>query len=249
MPRYQLLLEYDGSDFCGWQAQRQASAARPGVQQAVESAIAAFSGEAAATTAAGRTDAGVHAVGQSLHFDLARPRAIVNIIHGINFHLRKAVGKPAVAVTAAREVAATFDARRSAIARHYRYFILLRRPSPLFAERAWCVDYRLDLAAMRAAAKILRGRHDFSAFRRAGCQAKSPIKTLDGLAVHQRGERLIITAASRSFLYNQVRILVGTLAAVGRGRLSVRRVEEILAEGRRPAAAPARGLYLWRVSY
>lgn len=246
MPRYRLLLEYDGGGFCGWQRQANGVA----VQQVVEEAIHAFADESVTLTAAGRTDAGVHARGQSVHFDLARPKSVANIVEGINFHLKKTVKCRRAAVLSAKEVGGDFNARFSATSRYYRYFIWRHRRSPLLDERAWCLDYPLNIAAMRAAAGLLQGEHDFSAFRAAGCQAKSPIKTLDRLAVHPRGELLVITARARSFLYNQVRILAAVLVEVGRGRFDLQRVKALLVDGKRTSAtAPPRGLYLWRVSY
>ncbi len=248
MPRYRIVLEYDGGQFCGWQRQVGGNSA----QETVERAIEAFSGEKAHLTAAGRTDAGVHAFGQSAHFDLAVPKPPINIKRGINFHLRKTLKNKAVAVTVAEGVDKDFDARFSAVRRYYRYFILCRRPSPLLDGRAWCLEGNFDSAAMAGAAASLQGHHDFSAFRSAGCQAKSPVKTLERLAAHRRGDWIIITAAARSFLYNQVRIMASTLLAVGAGRLRASRVRTILKEGKRvPALAPAPpcGLYLWRVSY
>jgi len=245
MPRYKLTLEYDGGPFCGWQRQTD----RPSVQQALEQAITAFCGETVTVHAAGRTDAGVHALGQVVHLDLEREVRLETLRNALNHHLRPL---PIVVLEAA-EVAPDFHARFSARARHYRY-VIVNRPVPLALERghAWFVPGRLDVEVMHEAASRLRGQHDFTSFRSALCQAKSPVKTLDSLSVSRRGSHIEIGARARSFLHHQVRNMVGTLKLIGQRKWPVDRIEEVLAARSRSAAgptAPACGLYLVRVDY
>jgi tRNA pseudouridine38-40 synthase len=245
MPRYKLILEYDGGAFRGWQRQSEGIS----VQQAVENAIRGFCGETVPVTAAGRTDAGVHAMGQVAHLDLRREVVPETLRNALNHHLRP---HPVVVLEAA-SVADDFHARFSAKARHYLYRIVNRR-APLILEerRAWQVGAPLDAEMMHEAAQRLVGRHDFSSFRSALCQARSAIKTLDRLAVRRVGDRLEIAACARSFLHHQVRNMVGTLKLIGEGRTRVEHMEEVLAARERAAAgptAPARGLYLARVDY
>ncbi|HEV2364492.1 MAG TPA: tRNA pseudouridine(38-40) synthase TruA [Caulobacteraceae bacterium] len=245
MPRYRLLLEYDGGSFVGFQAQ----ANGPSIQAALEAAIAAFSGEQARVHAAGRTDAGVHAAGQVVHFDLARARPAEVVMNAINAHLRPAP----IAVLAAEEAAAAFHARFSAHARHYLYRIL-NRPGPPALERGrvWWIARPLDAGAMREAAQVLVGRHDFSTFRDAACQAASPVKTLAGAAAVREGEEVRLAFWARSFLHRQVRSMVGSLAYVGLGRWTKADLEGALAAADRAVCAPvapAEGLTLVRVDY
>jgi tRNA pseudouridine38-40 synthase len=245
MPRYKLTLEYDGGPFCGWQRQ----ADRPSLQQALEEAVTAFCGETVAVHAAGRTDAGVHALGQVAHLDLEREVRLDTLRNALNYHLRPA---PIVVLEAA-EVAPDFHARFSATARHYRYLIV-NRPVPLALERgrAWFVPGRLDAEVMHEAASRLLGQHDFSSFRSALCQAKSPVKTLDSISVAHRDAHIEISVRARSFLHHQVRNMVGTLKMIGQHRWPVDRIEAVLAARNRAAAgptAPACGLYLVRVDY
>lgn len=245
MPRYRLLLEYDGAPFCGWQRQ----ADRLSVQQALEEAIAGFSGEAVTTQAAGRTDSGVHALGQVVHFDLAREWDPFRIREALNHHL-----KPhPVAVLEAAAVSAEFEARFSATARHYEYRILNRRARPaLDVGRVWHVPVPLDADAMHAAAQLLLGRHDFTTFRAAECQANSPLRTLDVLSVSQQAEMIVVTAQARSFLHHQVRSMVGSLKLVGEGKWQPRDARTALDARDRSRCgplAPPDGLYLTRVDY
>ncbi len=245
MPRYKLTIEYDGEPFVGWQRQDNG----PSVQAALEDAIFAFSGERAVVHGAGRTDAGVHARGQVAHFDLAEERSLETVRAAINFHLKP---QP-VAVITAEPVAADFHARFSATGRRYRYRILNRRAPPtLDRGQIWHVGIQLDAAAMADAASVLVGRHDFNSFRSTACQAASALKTLDLLEVARDGDEIRIDVGARSFLHNQVRILVGTLQLVGRGQWTRRNVEEALAAGDRARAgptAPPQGLCLMEVRY
>jgi len=245
MPRYKLILEYDGAPFRGWQRQSDGAS----VQQALEDAVRGFCGEEVQVVAAGRTDAGVHAMGQVAHLDLAREVTPETLRNALNHHLRP---RP-VAVLQAAVVPDDFHARFSAKARHYLYRIVNRRaPLVLDAGRAWHVPVPLDAEMMHEAAQRLVGHHDFTSFRSALCQARSPIKTLDRLIVRRLGERLEISAVARSFLHHQVRNMVGTLKLVGEGRFPVAHVETVLAARDRSAAgptAPACGLYLVRVDY
>jgi tRNA pseudouridine38-40 synthase len=243
--RYKLTLEYDGRPFVGWQRQDNG----PSVQAAVESAIGKFCGENPIAYAAGRTDAGVHARGQVIHFDLFRSPDPATVRNALNFHL-KAVP---IAVVQAELADPGFHARFSARQRVYLYRILNRRAPPaLDRGRVWWDARPLDALAMAEAAEVLVGRHDFTSFRASLCQAASPVKTLDALQVTRIGAEVQIEAKARSFLHNQVRILVGTLVQVGQGRWKRSDVEAILAardRGRGGPTAPAEGLYLLRVEY
>ncbi len=245
MTRYRLTLEYEGGPFVGWQ--RQANG--PSVQQAVEEAVLAFCREEVRVQCAGRTDAGVHALGQVAHVDLTRDWPPDTVRDAVNFHLKP---QP-VAVLAAAIVDAGFDARRSAVRRRYLYRIVNRRaPLALDRGRAWHVVDALDARAMHEAAQVLVGQHDFTSFRAAECQAASPVKTLGRLAVSSRGEEIHIAAEARSFLHHQVRNIVGTLRLAGAGRWTADDVAAALAARDRSAAgptAPAAGLYLAGVDY
>ena len=245
MPRYKLTIEYDGTPFVGWQRQHNG----PSVQGALEDAVLAFSGERTAVSGAGRTDAGVHALGQVGHLDLADERPVDTVRSAVNFHLKP---NPIV-ITEAEIVPADFHARFSATARRYRYVILNRRAPPaLDRNRVWHVPVPLDAEAMAEAATLLVGHHDFNSFRSTSCQAKSPIRTLDQLDVERAGARIQIDVGARSFLHNQVRILVGTLQFVGRGQWTRHDVAEaLLARDRTRAGptAPPQGLCLVEVRY
>ena len=245
MPRYKVILEYDGGPYSGWQRQENG----PSVQGALEAAITGFCGEAVTVFAAGRTDAGVHALGQVVSFDLAEPRRTDTIRDAINHHLRPAP----IAVLSAEEVAEEFHARFSATYRRYLYRIVNRR-APLTVERgrAWRVPQALDADAMHHAAQVLVGEHDFTTFRAAECQSKSPVKTLTELRVSRAGEELSVTARAPSFLHHQVRSFVGSLVQVGIGRWTDADLAAALRARRRSACgpvAPADGLYLIGVAY
>jgi tRNA pseudouridine38-40 synthase len=245
MPRYKLTIEYDGRPFVGWQRQENG----PSVQQALEEAIAAFCSEAVVVKGAGRTDAGVHALGQVAHIDLTRDWPTDTVRDALNAHLQPAP----VAVLAAERVADDFDARFSAVKRHYLYRLSERRaPLALDLGRVWRVGVLLDMAVMNAAAAALVGNHDFTTFRSVECQAKSPVKTLDRLDVTREGLEVLIRASARSFLHNQVRSMVGALKKVGEGKWPVAAVGEALAardRARSGPVAPAEGLYLLAVDY
>ncbi len=243
--RFKITVEYDGGSFVGWQAQKNG----PSVQVAIEDAIHAFSGERMRIIAAGRTDAGVHARGQVVHFDLEKEITADKLQAALNAHLRP----ERISVLSVELVPDDFSARFSATKRHYLYRILNRRAPPaLDRGRAWHVAVPLDAAAMEEAAKRLIGRHDFTTFRAAGCQAKSPEKTLDALTVERDGEEIRFHASAQSFLHNQVRSMVGTLKLVGEGKWSADDVTEALEARDRARVgfnAPPEGLYLMKVDY
>lgn len=240
-----LEVEYDGTPFMGWQRQKHGLA----VQQVMEEAGAMLcAGVTPLAAASGRTDAGVHAIGQVVQMELPELPP-VRIREALNYHL-----KPhPIVVTRAAPAPEGWNARFSAISRTYRYVILNREVWPVIeANRVWHVRAALDADAMDRAAKLLLGNHDFSSFRAAACQAKSPVKTLDELAVRRDGEHVIIHAKARSFLHHQVRNMVGSLRLVGDGNWPESRIAEILAARDRAAAgamAPAEGLYLVSVGY
>lgn len=243
--RYKLTIEYDGTSFVGWQKQDNGR----GVQDAIADAIHGFCSERVTVAGAGRTDTGVHALGQVAHIDLARETDADTVRDAINFHLKP---EP-VAILRAEEVSAEFDARFSATRRHYLYRIINRRaPLTVDRDRAWQVSVPLDAARMDEAAQMLVGNHDFTTFRASQCQAASPVKTLDALDVRREGEAIVIIARARSFLHSQVRSFAGTLKAVGEGKMTVRDVKlalEARDRSRCGPVAPPDGLYLMQVDY
>jgi tRNA pseudouridine38-40 synthase len=245
MPRYKLTIEYDGTPFAGWQWQDDA----PSVQRALTDAMTAFCGHTVKIAGAGRTDAGVHALGQVAHVDLEKDWRTDKVRDAVNAHLRP----HPIAILSAEKVADDFDARFSAKKRHYLYRIANRRPDlALDRLRAWRVPRKLDVEAMHEAAQRLVGKHDFTTFRSTECQAKSPVKTLDRLDVSREAEEVIVTTSARSFLHNQVRSMVGSLAHVGDGKWSADDLAGALAARNRAACAPVappEGLYLMRVDY
>ncbi|MCF8469815.1 MAG: tRNA pseudouridine(38-40) synthase TruA [Parvibaculum sp.] len=245
MPRYKLTIEYDGTPFVGWQAQTNGLS----VQKVVEDAIKGFCGEDLKIYGAGRTDAGVHALGQVAHVDFPRDVAPDTLRDAVNAHMRP----HPVAIVEVLPVPDSFEARFSAVKRHYMYRIVNRR-APLTLDRgqAWLVHKRLDTDAMHAAAQALVGKHDFTTFRSVQCQAKSPLKTVDEISVSRYADEIEIICRARSFLHNQVRSFVGTLRMVGEGRWTARTVEKALAAKDRSACgpvAPPDGLYLLQVDY
>lgn len=245
MPRYRLLIEYDGRPYNGFQAQ----ANLPTVQGSLERAIVAFCGETLRVGAAGRTDTGVHATGQVVQVDLAKNWPPETVRNALNAHL---VPEP-ISILEVSVAEGDWHARFSATGRRYRYRILNRiSPPALDQGRVWHVKKPLDAAAMHAAAQLLVGHHDFTTFRDLACQAKSPMKTLDVADVRREGDEVILEFASRSFLHRQVRSMTGTLAEVGVGRWSADDLAAALAARDRRACgpvAPAEGLYLTGVAY
>jgi tRNA pseudouridine38-40 synthase len=243
--RWRLTIEYDGGPFMGWQRQDHG----PSVQQALEEALARMTGETAAVTAAGRTDAGVHALAMSAHVDIARELTPHRLREGLNALVRPLP----VSVLAVEPVADDWHARFSCLGRQYRYRILTRRAPPaLDVGKVWHIATPLDLAAMQEGAAQLIGRHDFTTFRSAHCQSDSPVKTLDRLEVSRVGEEVHIEAAARSFLHHQVRSMVGCLALVGRGQWAPQDMKKALEANDRAALgfnAPPHGLYFVEASY
>lgn len=245
MTRFALTVEYDGRPFMGWQRQPHG----PSVQEAIEDAVAAMTGEEVAVHGAGRTDAGVHATAMRAHLDLERTVTPFRLMEGLNALLRP---NP-VAILACEAVADDWHARFSCVGRRYRYLIVNRRaPLAIEAGLAWRVPAALDAEAMHEAAQLLVGRHDFTTFRSAHCQSESPVKTLDRLDVGREGERITIEAAARSFLHHQVRSMVGCLVLVGRGKWNAADLAAAL-EARDRAAlghnAPPDGLYFVEARY
>ncbi len=245
MTRFALTVEYDGRPFMGWQRQDHG----PSVQQAIEQAVLAVTGETVAVHAAGRTDAGVHALGMRAHLDIARRIAPFRLMEALNALLRPAP----VAILDCVEVSDDWHARFSCLSRHYEYRIVTRR-APLTWEKglAWRVPQPLDVTAMQAGAARLVGRHDFTTFRSAHCQADSPLRTLDRLDVVGDGERISVFASARSFLHHQVRSMVGCLGLVGQGKWSPDDMTAAL-EARDRAQlglnAPSDGLFFLRADY
>jgi len=245
MQRYKLIVEYDGAPFVGWQRQENG----PSVQAALEAAARAFCGEETTAHAAGRTDAGVHAIAMPVHIDLARAWPADTVRDALNHYLRP---NP-VAVLSAQTATAEFHARFSATARHYLYRIINRRaPLALEKGKAWRLAGALDAPAMHEAGQGLVGRHDFSTFRAAQCQAASPVKTLTSLSVARAGEEIAIRLSAPSFLHRQVRSIAGTLVEVGLGRWRAGEIRAALDARDRAACgpvAPAEGLYFVKADY
>lgn len=249
MPRYALKIEYDGAAFAGWQRQ----ADQPSVQGAVEAALAKLEPDVPSIAAAGRTDAGVHALGQVAHCDMVRDWDPFRLSEALNHHLKPA----AVAIVDAAAVPEDFHARFSAVERQY-LFRLISRRAPVVHDRgkAWQVRHDLQLAPMQAAAKHLLGQHDFTTFRASMCQAASPVKTLDELRIETLpafgGTEFRFHIRARSFLHNQVRSFVGTLERVGAGSWQPEAVKTALKARDRAACGPVcppQGLYLSQVGY
>jgi tRNA pseudouridine38-40 synthase len=245
MPRFKLTIEYDGTDYVGWQRQDNG----PSVQAALEDAVRGYCQVDALVQGAGRTDAGVHARGQVAHVDIPREDTADVVAKALNAHLRP---QP-IAVIAAERVGADFHARFSAVERGYVYTILNRRAPPaLDAHHVWWIPGALDAAAMHNAAAALVGRHDFTTFRAAACQADSPVKTLDELTVRRDGDLVRVFARARSFLHHQVRNIVGSLRLVGDGRWArddLARARDACDRTVGGPTAPASGLCLMHVRY
>lgn len=245
MTRWRVMVEYDGGPYVGWQRQKNG----PSIQQALEEAVFRFCGEHTRVYGAGRTDAGVHALGQVAHIDIERPTTADTVRDAINAHLQD---EP-ISIVAATAADEGFHARISARERVYLYRILNRRPPPAIDHgRVWHVPWNLDADAMHEAAQCLVGTHDFTSFRATVCQAKSPVKTLDVLDVRKAGDEIHFHARGRSFLHHQVRNIVGTLERVGAGKWTAADVATALAARDRAAAgatAPPEGLCLVSVAY
>ncbi|APG83227.1 tRNA pseudouridine synthase A [Sinorhizobium americanum CCGM7] len=247
MPRYRLTVEYDGSDYVGWQRQENG----PSVQEAIEKAVLSLTGETVSIRGAGRTDSGVHAMGQVAHVDLTREWKTHTLRNALNAHLTLAAER--VSILDAAEVPPEFDARFSAVRRHYLYRIISRRsPLALEARRAWWVPKMLDHEAMHAAAQHLVGHYDFTTFRSAHCQATSPLRTIDRLDVTRSGELIEIRATAQSFLHNQIRSFAGSLKLVGEGKWTPDDLKAALEARDRKACgpvAPPDGLFFMQVDY
>ena len=245
MTRWRLIIEYDGGPFMGWQRQDHG----PSVQQRLEEALGRMTGEQASIFAAGRTDAGVHALAMSAHVDIARELTPHRLREGLNALVRP----DPISVLAVQQVAGDWHARFSCTGRRYLYRILNRRAPPaLLRGKVWHLPMPLNVAAMQAGATQLVGRHDFTTFRSAHCQSESPVKTLDRLQVEKSGEEIHVTAAARSFLHHQVRSMVGCLAMVGRGQWQADDIGRALAARDRTALgfnAPPDGLYFVEATY
>jgi tRNA pseudouridine38-40 synthase len=245
MPRYKLTIEYDGAPFAGWQLQPNAAT----VQGILEQAVVAIDGVPSVVHGAGRTDAGVHALGQVAHVDLVKEWDVFKLRNALNAHVRPFP----VAVLEAQRTADDFHARFAATRRHYLFRILNRRSPPALDKgKVWWLPMALDAAAMHEAAQYLVGKHDFTTFRAAECQAQSPVKTLDRLDVARYGELIEVRADARSFLHHQVRSMVGSLKFVGEGKWQPREVKAALEARDRARCGPVSppdGLYLLKVDY
>ena len=243
MTRYKVILEYDGTDLIGWQENRQG----PSVQSIIKDAIFGFCKQRPDVVGAGRTDAGVHAVAMTAHFDIDGEFDANTVMRALNFYLNN---KP-VSVLNCEIVPDEFNARFDCVARHYKYIVLNRSASPVLNKnRVYWVPRKLNVDAMRMAAQKLIGNHDFTSFRASECQAKSPIKTLDKIEITQNGDEIIFEFSARSFLHHMVRNIVGTLVEIGLGKPYD--IDEIFAARNRSAAgptAPADGLYFIRADY
>ncbi|TDK35302.1 tRNA pseudouridine(38-40) synthase TruA [Rhizobium deserti] len=247
MPRFRMKVEYDGTPYVGWQRQKNGHS----VQTALQNAVLSLTGETVVIRGAGRTDSGVHAMGQITHVDLSRDWQPDKLRNAVNAYLMTAGEK--VSVIEVLAVDDAFDARFSAVRRHYLYRIL-NRPSPLAleAKRAWWVTRDLDHEVMHAAAQTLIGRHDFTTFRSIHCQAASPIRTLDRLDVTRTAHLIEIRATAQSFLHNQIRSFAGTLKLAGQGKMTPEDVRAALEARDRKACgpvAPPEGLYFMQVDY
>ncbi len=245
MPRYKIRIEYDGTNFVGWQRQAEGRS----IQGAIEAAVEKFSGDRVSLRGAGRTDSGVHALGQVAHFDLTKQWDAFRVGEALNFHLKP----DPIGILKCEAVDDAFDARFSATQRHYLYRILVRRAPPVLdRNRVWWLTSELDVAAMENAAPVLVGHHDFTTFRAGQCQAKSPLKTVDALSISATDAEIHIRVAARSFLHNQVRSMVGALKRVGEGAMTRADLAAALDARNRsacPAMAPSAGLYLGDVIY
>ena len=244
MPKFKITIEYEGSDFVGWQKQENGLS----IQETIEDAVYKLTGETVTLFGAGRTDAGVHAKGQVAHFDLIKYFESDEIRDGLNQHLRPLP----IAIIDAAEAGSDFHARFSAKKRSYEYLIINRRsPLTINKNRAWCVFKKLDLDTIYQESKSFIGNHNFQAFRSVDCQATSPKKTIDEVFIKEKHEKISISISAKSFLHSQVRIMVGTLIEIGKGKITKSVKDIILSQDRAQAGvtAPACGLYLLKVDY
>ena len=249
MPRYKLTIEYNGTNFIGWQKQKNGFS----IQGTIEKAAKNLLQSEVHLTVAGRTDAGVHADAQVAHLDIFKKLNIKNILFGLNFYLSKEKFGEDISIKKVNKVDANFNARFGAKKKIYKYKIYNNKSrSPLHAYNTWWVSQKLNIVDMKKASKYLLGNHDFSSFRASGCQAFSPIKTLDKIAIIKKKNIITLTFTARSFLYNQVRIMTGTLKDVGSGLINPVTIKRILHKKIRSSSgitAPSKGLTLYKVYY
>ena len=249
MPRYKLTIEYNGTNFIGWQKQKKGFS----IQGTIEKAAKNFLQSEVDIVVAGRTDAGVHADAQVAHLDIFKKLKIKNILFGLNFYLSKEKFGEDISIKKVNKVDANFNARFGAKKKTYKYKIYNNESrSPMHAYNTWWVSQKLNIVNMKKASKYLLGNHDFSSFRASGCQALSPIKTLDKIAVIKKKNIITLTFTARSFLYNQVRIMTGTLKDVGSGLIKPEALKKILQKKKRASSgitAPSKGLTLYKVYY
>mgnify|MGYP001385728452 CR=1 FL=1 len=245
MPKYKIIIEYDGSNFVGWQKQENGNS----IQESIEKAITKITSEKVNVFGAGRTDSGVHAKGQVAHFVTSNDISSDIIRDALNQHLRNF----SISILSAEKVKEDFHARFSAIHRHYQYILINRRPPLTFKKKyAWSVYKELEIDKMKIAANYFIGKYDFNSFRSIDCQSSSSIKTIKLCKVNQINEEIIFDISAKSFLHSQVRIMVGTLVEVGKGKTKPDDIKEILESKDRSRAgptAPAHGLYLIKVDY
>ena len=245
MAKYKIIIEYDGTDFVGWQKQENG----PSIQSSLEDAVKKITSETVSVFGAGRTDSGVHAKGQVAHFEFSKNISLDNIRDGINQHLRPLP----IAILDVKEVNDDFHARFSAKLRTYEYLIINRRAPLTFNKNlAWGVFKKLNMDAMKEAASIFVGKHDFNAFRSIDCQSSSSIKTIQSCSIETNDQHITLNVSAKSFLHSQVRIMVGTLVEVGKGKFNSSDVKDIIKSRDRSkagATAPAHGLYLLKVEY
>ena len=249
MPRYKLTIEYNGTNFIGWQKQKKGFS----IQGTIEKAAKNFLQSEVDITVAGRTDAGVHADAQVAHLDIFKKLKIKNILFGLNFYLSKEKFGEDISIKKVNKVDANFNARFGAKKKTYKYKIYNNESrSPMHAYNTWWVSQKLNIVDMKKASKYLLGNHDFSSFRASGCQSLSPIKTLDKIAIIKKKNIITLTFTARSFLYNQVRIMTGTLKDVGSGLIKPEALKKILQKKKRASSgitAPSKGLTLYKVYY
>tara|TARA_B100001123_G_C14947503_1_gene882343 strand:+ start:22 stop:759 length:738 start_codon:yes stop_codon:yes gene_type:complete len=245
MPKYKIVIEYDGSDFVGWQKQKNGIS----IQESLETAITKITSEKINVYGAGRTDAGVHAKEQVAHFDTLKDIHVDTIRDGLNQHLRNL----SIAILKAEKVQEDFHARFSASHRHYQYLLINRRSPLTFKKKyAWAIYKELEVDKMKNAANYFVGKYDFNSFRSIDCQSSSSIKTINSCKVNQTNEEIVIDVSAKSFLHSQVRIMVGTLVEVGKGKIKPEEIKKIIESKDRARAgptAPAHGLYLIKVDY